>query len=181
MYLAFNPFYGADLVPQFDDWFARPQVVGFKILCSYWKVPVTDARFKPMWEYANRHRLPILMHTWSAGPDTPALTRPIVQKYPDLSLILGHSGGSDEGRHEAEELAAEFPNVYLETCGSFCSARCWEETLKKVQVSQVVYGSDAAGHDIHWEMGRLLSMDVSEEVLTPILGRNMRRILARRQ
>lgn len=181
MYLGFNPLYAADLVPQFDAWFADPQVVGFKLLCSYWKVPVTDARFEPMWAYANRHRLPVLMHSWSGGLDSPAMTRDIVAKYPDLSLLLGHSGGSDAGRCEAEDLAAEFPHVFLETCGSFCSTRLWEETLKRIPVSQVVYGSDATAHDIHWEMGRLLSMDVSEDVLTPILGQNMRRVLARRR
>jgi hypothetical protein len=181
MYVGFNPFYAADLLPRLDGWFADPQVVGFKLLCSYWKAPVTDARFEPMWEYANRHRLPVLMHSWSGGPDSPAATHGIVSKYRDLSLLLGHSGGSDEGRREAEALAAEFPNVFLETCGSFCSTRRWEDTLKVISVSQVVYGTDAAAHDIHWELGRLLSLDVSEDVLAPILGQNMRRILARRQ
>jgi predicted TIM-barrel fold metal-dependent hydrolase len=78
-------------------------------------------------------------------------------------------------------MALEFPNVFLETCGSFCTTRRWEDTLKSVPVSQVVYGTDAAAHDIHWELGRILSLDVSEEVLVPILGQNMRRILARRQ
>ena len=181
MYAVFNPFYAADLLPRLDGWFADPQVVGFKLLCGYWKAPVTDARFEPMWEYADRHRLPVLMHSWNGEMDSPAMARGIVSRRRDLSLLLGHSGGGDEGRREAEALAAEFPNVFLETCGSFCATRRWEDTLKAVPVSQVVYGTDAAAHDIHWELGRLLSLDVSEEVLVPILGQNMRRILARRQ
>ena len=181
MYAAFNPIYAADLVPRLDGWFADPQVVGFKLLCGYWKVPVTDPRFEPMWEYADRHRLPVLMHSWSGEMDSPAMARGIVSRHRDLSLLLGHSGGGDDGRAEAEAMAVEFPNVFLETCGSFCTTRRWEETLKAVPVSKVVYGTDAAAHDIHWELGRILSLDVSEEVLVPILGQNMRRILARRQ
>jgi hypothetical protein len=181
MYAAFNPFYADDLLPRLDGWFADPQVVGFKLLCSYWKVPVTDERLGPMWEYADRHRLPVLMHSWSGGLDSPAMARGIVSRHRDLSLLLAHAGGTDPGRAEAEALAAEFPNVFLETCGSFCTTRRWEDTLKGVPVSQVVYGTDAAAHDIHWELGRILSLDVSEEVLVPILGQNMRRILARRQ
>jgi hypothetical protein len=181
MYVAFNPFYAAELAPRLDAWFADPQVAGFKLLCSYWKTPVTDARFEPMWKYADRHRLPVLMHSWDGGLDSPAMARGIVSRHRNLSLLLGHSGGGDGGRREAEELAAEFPNVFLEWCGSFCTTRRWEDTLKTIPVSQVVYGTDAAAHDIYWELGRLLSLDVSEEVLAPILGQNMRRILARRQ
>ena len=33
-------------------------------------------------------------------------------------------------------------------------------------------------HDFNWELGRLLSLDVPDKVLIPILGGNMRRILA---
>jgi hypothetical protein len=181
MYAAFNPFYAADLLPKLDGWFAEPQVVGFKLLCDYWRVPVTDARFEPMWEYADRRRLAVLMHSWEGQMDSPAMARGIVSRHRDLSLLLAHSGGGDKGRGEAEALAQEFPNVFLETCGSFGTTRRWEETLKAVPVSQVVYGTDAAAHDIHWELGRILSLDVSEDVLVPILGQNMRRILARRQ
>jgi hypothetical protein len=180
-YLVFNPYYAEGLTPHLDTWFANPQWVGFKILCDYWKIKVTDPRFEPMWEYANAHRLPILMHSWENTWDSPAMMREIVQKYPDLSLLVGHSGGTNGGRREAEALALEFPNVFLEWCGSFCSTRLWEETLKTVPALQVVYGTDAAGHDIYWELGRLLSIDVGDEVLGPILGQNMRRILARRR
>jgi hypothetical protein len=38
-----------------------------------------------------------------------------------------------------------------------------------------------AAHGIDWELGRLLSLDVADEVLVPILGANMRRILTRRR
>jgi len=181
IYAVFNPFYASDLVPRLDDWFADPQFVGFKTLCSYWKVKISDPRFDPMWEYANRHRLPVLMHSWEDSWCSPAMTRDIVRKYTDMSLLVAHAGGTGRGRLEAEELAAEFPNVFIEWCGSFCTPRRWEDTLKTVPPSQVVYGTDAAAHDMNWELGRLLSLDVPEDVMIPILGATMRRILARRR
>ena len=134
-----------------------------------------------MWEYANRRRLPILIHTWGGGYDSPALLKDIARKYPEASFLLGHTGGSDTGRAEAEALALENPNVYLEWCGSFCSSTLWEDTLKKVNPRQVVFGTDAVAHGIPWELGRLLSLDVPDKILVPILGANMRRILARRK
>ena len=180
-YLAFNPCYAGDMLPHFDRFFAGPVFIGFKLLCGYWQVTLTDPRFTPMWEYANAHRLPVLMHTWSGGLDTPALLDGLAAQYPDVAFICGHSGGTDPGRREAEALAQAHPNVYLEWCGSFCSTIRWEETLQHVSPSQVVFGTDAMAHDIHWELGRLLSVDVADDILVPILGGNMRNILNRRR
>jgi len=178
-YLGFNPFYADALVKNFGRYFSGPFFVGFKTLCRYWGVKINDPRFKPMWAYANRHRLPILNHTWSK--DEISLLKDVVKKYPQAHFLLGHSGGSEEGRREAESLAKGHPNVYLEWCGSFCNAISWEQTLQRVNPRQVVFGTDAMAHDIYWELGRLLSLDVPDETLIPILGQNMRRILALRR
>jgi len=132
-----------------------------------------------MWAYANRHRLPILNHTW--GKDDISSLKDVVKKYPQAHFLLGHSGGNAEGRREAESLAQGNPNVYLEWCGSFCTPAIWEQTLQRVNPRQVVFGTDAMAHDIYWELGRLLSLDVPDKTLIPILGQNMRRIMARRR
>ena len=175
-YLAFNPLFADELAQGLDRHFAKGFFAGFKTLCAYWKVKTDDPRLAPMWEYANKHRLPILNHTW--GTDDVANLAKVVGKYPKASFILGHSGGSDEGRAQAQELAANNKNVYLEWCGSFCSSTPWEYTLSKVPASQVLFGSDAMVHDINWELARLLSLDVPDSTIIPILGQNMRRIIA---
>jgi len=77
-------------------------------------------------------------------------------------------------------LALAHPNVYLEWCGSFTSPDSLVGTLERVGVDRVVFGSDAIAHDIYWELGRLLSQDLPDERLVPILGANMREILSRR-
>ncbi len=178
-YVGFNPIYAGELVPRFDAYFGGSVFKGFKTLCSYWGVKTNDPRFKPMWAYANRHRLPILNHTW--GRDDIIGLEDVVKKYPHAHFLLGHSGGTNDGRVEAEALAQAHPNVYLEWCGSFCSTILWEETLHKVSPRQVVFGSDAMVHDFNWELGRLLSLDVPDKTLVAILGGNMRRILAMRR
>ena len=174
-YLGFNPFYADGLVRNFERYFSGPFFVGFKTLCGYWGVKTNDPRFKPMWAYANRHRLPILNHTWSK--DDVSLLKDVVKKYPQAHFLIGHSGGTADGRREAETLAQGNPNVYLEWCGSFCVAAAWEKTLQQVNPRQVVFGTDAMAHDIYWELGRLLSLDVPDKTLIPILGQNMRRIM----
>jgi len=177
-YLAFNPSYAAELEPLIEDFFSRPFWAGLKLLCDYWGVPVTDPRFRPVWEYANAHRLPILIHSWGGSLDAPAMLREIVPAYPEAAFVLAHAGGP--ARREAEDLAVDHPNVYLEWCGSFTRPDSWEQTLARVGPGRVVFGTDAILHNFHWELGRLLSQDFSEEDLTAILGANMRGLLARR-
>jgi uncharacterized protein len=180
-YVAFNPRYADDLAPQLERYFSGRVFAGFKTLCDYWGVPITDKRFKPMWDHAERHRLPVLSHTWNGNLDSPAMFGDLVRRYPNVAFILGHSGGGDGGRREAEALARKHRNVYLEWCGSFCSGVRWEETLQTVPARQVVFGTDAMAHDINWELGRLLSVACPDAALGLILGGNMRRILARRR
>ncbi len=180
-YVVFNPFYEKELIPRLDRYFSGSVFVGFKTLCDYWKIPIDDPRFDPMWRYAERHRLPVLNHTWNGSYDSPAMLAAVVKRYPHIPVLLGHSGGGDAGRREAVTLAKENKNVYLEWCGSFCSTIPWEETLREVDYRQVVFGTDAMAHDIHWELGRLLSLNVPDTVLESILGGTMSRILAMRR
>ncbi|NMB97494.1 MAG: amidohydrolase family protein, partial [Clostridiaceae bacterium] len=180
-YLSYNPFSVSKMSEELDNFFSRDFYIGFKLLCDYWKVPVTDKRFDTVWRYANEHRLPILLHTWTGSYSSPAMLKDIVKKYPDAIFILGHSGGSDIGRYEAEELAMNNGNVYLEWCGSFCSTVLWEETIKKVGNQKIIFGTDSAYHNPAYELGRLLTLDVEEEAIIPILGTNMRKIMNRRK
>jgi predicted TIM-barrel fold metal-dependent hydrolase len=161
-----------------DGCFSRNVFIGFKLLCDYWQIPVNDSRFNSMWEYADQHRLPILIHTWDGPYDSPALLTDIVKRYPNASFLLAHAGGGDHGRHEAEEIAKNNENVYLEWCGTFCSSVPFEETLEKIGGGRkVVFGTDGVCHSPIWELGRLISLNVPEQTIIPILGQNMHKIM----
>ncbi|MBI2442194.1 MAG: amidohydrolase family protein [Lentisphaerae bacterium] len=175
-YFGFNPRFADILAPRLGQ--IMRDFAGFKTLCDYWAVNIADERFRPMWEHAQAHCLPILNHTWEGTINSPAMLKAVVKRYPRAIFLLGHSGGGDTGRAEAEELAAAHANVYLEWCGSFCSATPWEDTLRRVSTGKVVYGSDAYCHGVPWELGRLLSLNLPDAALVPVLSANMRRILA---
>lgn len=176
-YLVFHPLYSDRLINHLDTFFKSKFFVGFKILPSYWEIPVSDRRYVPLWEYAQRFRRPVLIHTW----DDVDLLKDIVPRYGDVSFLLGHSGGGTKGRQQAEELALSFPNVYLEFCGSFCTRRPVETSMSLVGTDRVLYGSDAAGHEMAWELGRYLSLPLPDDNLLPGLAANIKRILSRIQ
>ena len=176
-YLGFNPRFSDVLVPLLDDFFSREFYVGFKLLSSYWKIPVTNPAYNPVWEYADKHRLPILLHTWDDKYNSPAMLTEIVEKYPGAIFLLGHSGGGTTGRAEAEELALNNANVYLEFCGSFTTPVPFEDSANRVGWDKVVFGSDTGAHSEAWELGRYLSMPVPDEILIPGLAENILKIL----
>ncbi len=178
-YLVFNPLYAGEMLPQLDKFFRRGFFVGFKLLPSYWKIPVTDARYQPVWEYAHRHQLPILLHTWDDKYNSPAMLQNIAPNYAQAIFILGHSGGGTAGRLEAEALALANKNVYLEFCGSFTTPRPFEISLQLVGNDRILFGSDSDAHDQAWELGRYLSMPLPDDDLIPGLGANIRKILGK--
>jgi len=179
-YIGFNPRFSAELVPLFDDFFSRDFYVGFKLLSSYWKIPLPDPAYNPVWEYANKHHLPILLHTWDDSYNSPAMLTEIVKKYPKAIFLLGHSGGGTPGRLEAIELAQNNDNVYLEFCGSFTTPELYEDAIKQVGIEKVVYGSDTSGHSEVWELGRFLSLPLNDDELGPALAQNMESIFQKR-
>ena len=182
---AFMDEYKDKMIPRLDEIFSRPYYIGFKMHNDHWGIPITDPCFIPMWEYADNHHLSILLHTWSTKNSSPKLLTDIAPRYPNAFFLLGHSGNTD--RPDAEQLALDNPNVYLEWCGSFVNPADWCETIKRIGNDRIVYGSDGISgeekwlHNPVWEIGRLLSLDVSDETLLPILGDNMRSILAQRK
>ena len=181
-YLVYSPYYAEDFTEKvLDDFFDRGFFVGFKFLPDYIKAPVDDKRWRPAFNYADRYHMPILVHTWDGAYDSPAMLAGVAADYPDATVLFAHTGGGEKGRMECEAIAQDpkYNNCMFEFCGSFCNNVEWSETLKKMDHRRVVFGTDASGHDIGWEMGRLLSMDIDDEKLENILGRNMRSILAK--
>lgn len=175
-----------ELLPgKLDALFARDFYVGFKTHTDHWKVPIDDPQFEPMWEYANAHRLPILLHTWTTEFASPKLLREILPRYPDAFFVLAHSGNRD--RFIIEELMEEHRNVYFEWAGSFVNPEDWRPVLDRQGNQRLVWGADGVtwehrwGHSPAWEMGRFLSMGLSDERIEPMLGANMQRILSQRK
>jgi len=180
-YYVYNPIYGHKMTEEeLDERFAGGFFVGIKTLADYWHMPVTDPSYTPIWEYADKHRLPILFHSWEGVCDTPDMIAEVAVKYPNAFFLIGHSGGGDIGRLQAERACKAIPNIYLEYCGSFVAKRNWRDTLDVVGADRVVFGTDTQGHDQAWELGKLLSENVTDDELKLILSENMKKILAKR-
>ncbi len=124
MYLMFNPneelhfWTRADGVENIAKLMNERYVVGLKSLPSYYKVRMNDPRYFPYYEVAEQHSMPILLHAASSGQDfnSAEMTREVLDRFPDLKIILAHFGGlRPEYMAGAVKLAQEYSRLYLNT------------------------------------------------------------------
>ena len=92
---------------------------GVKLLPMYAGFKACDPGLEPLWEYCEKHGLPVLMHTGTtfvkqAPLDCtfPRLIEPVALKYPGIKFILAHLGHPWEG--ECVVTIRKHPNVYAD-------------------------------------------------------------------
>ena len=174
-YLRFDPRLGGRYTEEYvQELLGRDYFIGLKTLPQYMETDIRDASYDKLFRWAHERKLPVLIHCWGDGLGSPKKCAEAAAKWPDAKVILGHSGGNDIGKAEAEAVGQDdkYQNVYFEFCGSFPASGSWKQTLEKIDYKRVLFGTDACLHDIGWELGRLLSEDIEDEKLVAILGGN---------
>ena len=181
--LVINPVYAELYTDEvLDGFFAGGYFRGLKLIPEYIGVAIGDPCLAPIFRYADRHHLYILVHSWEGKFGTAQQIADTAVLYPNATFVIGHSGGGNIGRRQSEAIAQDprYANCRFEFSGSFTSDISWESTLEKIDFHRVLFGTDTIVHDMAWEMGRLLSLDVPDAWLEAILGKNMDVILQKK-
>ncbi|NLF03043.1 MAG: amidohydrolase family protein [Anaerolineales bacterium] len=151
--------------------------VGFKFLPDYHGIPLSDARYRPAWEYADARELLILTHTWGGSTlDGPAVLRQMAERYPRVRLLLGHSCHGEWDA--AVRLARDFPNIYLELTAIFDDRGILEKFAHEAGSERMLFGTDLPWFDPHQAVGALLSAHISDDDRHNICHRNAEQLLA---
>ena len=92
---------------------------GIKLLPMYAGFRPDDPALDPLWQYAEKHGLPVLLHTGTTfvtqAPlecTLPRLIEPVALKYPGVKIILAHLGHPYEG--ECIVTIRKHPNVFAD-------------------------------------------------------------------
>ena len=92
---------------------------GIKLMPMYAGFRPDDSSIDPLWQYAQRHRLPVLLHTGTTfiaqAPLEFTLPRhldPVATRFPDVPIIMAHLGHPYEG--ECVVTARKHANVYAD-------------------------------------------------------------------
>lgn len=135
-----------------------------------------DPLWAPWFEYGNRHRCHILLHP---SPNFGADLTDIVPKYPDMTFILAHQGGSFREARRGIEFALRYPNVYLEITLTAATFRVIEFMVKHVGAERVLFGTDQPMRDPIPQFGWMAYAHCTAEEKRKMFGLNMRKITQR--
>jgi uncharacterized protein len=92
---------------------------GIKLMPMYCGFRPDDPQYDPLWDYAQRHGLPVLLHTGTTfiaqAPLDCTLPRhldPVAIRFPELRIVAAHLGHPYEG--ECVVLIRKHPHVYAD-------------------------------------------------------------------
>ena len=92
---------------------------GIKLMPMYAGFRPDDSSLDPLWRYASKHQLPVLLHTGttfvSQAPLDCTLPRhldPVAIRHPDVKIVMAHLGHPYEG--ECIVTIRKHPNVYAD-------------------------------------------------------------------
>jgi predicted TIM-barrel fold metal-dependent hydrolase len=147
---------------------------GIKTHTSFHDYPADGPAYWPVYEYAQKHGLPLLAH--SLGP--PGSVEKIARGFPGVTFIIAHAGGGFHGRYayDVVPLAAKFANVYLDLASSMTFCGGLEALVREVGTEKILFGSDVCFQQVTHQIGTVLLPDLPERQKRMILGQNAAKI-----
>lgn len=124
---------------------------GIKLLSMYAGFRPDDSTLDPLWEYASKHHLPVLLHTGTTfiaqAPLECTLPRhldAVATRFPEVRMILAHLGHPYEG--ETVAVIRKHPNLYADISALYYRPFQLYQSLMLVQEygiwNKVLFGTD---------------------------------------
>ena len=183
-YVVVHPAYPELLASELERCLQHPRMRGIKLHPTQYSHPVriTDARYRPAFEYARDHGYPILIHT---GPEAQRAycgaeeVAKVARQFPSVPVMLAHTMGFDrwEGVVEAVEVAARLDNAYVDLSGA--AGRHYglvEYAVERAGSEKILYGSDVPQLTFTFPLGPVLYAAIPDRDKENILGLNTARM-----
>ncbi len=167
--LVYNPKKAAESLKIIKD--NRPKInfAGIKIHPVLHETKIDSKLYEPLWEYASSEDIVVSSHTWSPYTDNPRqfngnplLFESVLQKYPKLKIILGHSGGKINFYPEVINFVSMHDNVYMDFSGDTIYPAVFKMVLEKAGKGKILFGTDMPMMDIRYHVASVLSADIED-------------------
>ena len=173
-----------------EEWIANGPCIGIKyyggnpggVVCSHRD---NDAIVR----LAAELKAVIYIHTWmkiggmprrpggdnQPGESTPMDVALLAERFPEVSLICGHSGGDWEPGVRA---VRRHENVLIEFSGSDPHSGQVDYTVREVGAGRLIWGGHGPSRSYSTELSKVFDADLTHEQRLAIFGGNLRRIAA---
>ena len=143
----------------------------------------TDSRLDPIYETCVELGLTVLSHSGQARGSSPAADpfafAPVMERYPDLHLLLAHLGGASW--RQVTPFAAAYPAVSFDLCEIIAwtgapgapSADELGRLIRGIGSERVLFGTDFPWYELDRTVDQLMALPhLSDEERRGILGEN---------
>jgi uncharacterized protein len=176
-------------------WETEPRIAGIKLFPGYLPFYPHDPRLAPLYEFAHRRGLPVLVHQGDTldRQGLVKFARPIeldevAVRYPDVRFVLCHFG--NPWVEEAAEVVYKNENVYADTSGLLahpsapyfermveqCRRRLFQAVISVGAADRILYGSDWPLEELRVAVALVDRLELPEEDRVKILGGNAARL-----
>lgn len=179
-YFTFNPNYHERYLEHIKDVLNIEGYIGLKFLPTYHKYPLDGEYYREALEFADKHGLVILMHTWGNNDphNAPRHVEGLVSKYHNLKVIMGHSAPGELDQSIA--IVQKYDNVYLDLCDIHRHSGIVDKMVENVGADKVLYGTDAPWYDHMYCLGSVLFSHISDDDKYKILNANAAKLAERK-
>ncbi len=154
-------------------------LIGFKFHSWLQAFGPLDVDFLRLAEEGNRRKALFFFHDGTPPYSEPFQLAEIARRFPDLTVVLGHSGLPDLWR-ESMLSALKYDNVWL----CFCGTPHWgmKEITERMNGERIVWGTDypaAKEQDVTERIKQVQYLPFSDSIKDKILYKNAKRLLDR--
>lgn len=181
LYCGYSPHYFDEGPGLLERTFEDPHYVGIKLHPATHETAIDDAAYRPAFQFAHDHALPMLIHSWVGGGCRPELIGKVAADFPDATIILGHHGGAWAGVAESVEACEQHPNLVCDTCTSELTYKVVDRLVESIGVERVLFGSDLPFLAQGAQVGKVVYSRISDADKIKVLGGNFLAILGRRR
>lgn len=174
-YVTVNPNYPEDMKHELARCFVRKgfRAIKFHPAC-HGQAP--DCRnYTPAYEEAERRDCPVLIHVWGRS-DVEAADR-AASRFPDVKIILAHTGGDPEAMPAALDVISRHENVYGDLALSAPPQGNVEWLVREVGARKIIFGTDMPFVDPGAGLARVAMADISPDEKKDIFARNIMRLM----
>ena len=163
-----------ETVADMEALFSAPRFLGFKPYPSY-GIPYDDPRYDVWWQFGNERKLYCGIHPtrWYEEGEFDA----ICSRFPDLTVIAYHCGGSYPVADAAINLARKYPNFYAEITLTPVCAGIIDYLVEGCGPDRILYGSDMPMRDPRQQLGWVVYSRLPLDQKKAVLGANAKRII----
>ena len=167
----------SDIKAEIDLRYREQGFVGLKPYV-HMNLSYEDVGFMPWWAFGDAHRLYALMHVAPHTGGVAGVGR-LAERFPNMSWIIAHAGGSYAFAEEVASCIVEHPNVYAELTLTPVTNRVVEFLVEATDDEHVLFGTDAPMRDPRQQLGWVLWADLPMASKEKVLGLNFKRIVDR--